>query len=256
MQCQYSPEMHNTHYICIVVSTITSSIGPWIHGEWISSDFFISRTLSSLNYMVWSWEEASRLQGGYFTFHELVSLNWVTCFTSPVYVCVCWVCTLCGCRSSHPHKSWLQWSAQTEGMISVTISNPLKHLFYVYIILYVYVLIPLIPGHFNSDVLSVLCSTGKYWRNELWMNRESYTLWSKMQLQVSNYSPLFCPRNPWNSSFDCHSRFCASWTQLGMCTHTASVPQTEMQSLHINGNCCPHTALRSSCMLQMLPLIL
>ena len=64
-------------------------------------------------------------------------------------------------------------------------------------------------GCLSQDILySVL--QGSIKGIPLWMSRECYTLWSKTQLQVSKYSPLFCPRTPWNSSFDCHSRFCAS----------------------------------------------
>ena len=92
-----------------------------------SHDLLISRTLTQLWCGPEKWPAECRVGTSP---SELVSLNWVTCFPSPV--CVCWVCTLCGCRSSHPHKMWLWCSVQTEGMISGNISNPLKHLSYVH----------------------------------------------------------------------------------------------------------------------------
>ena len=78
--------------------------------------------------MVWSWEEASRVQGGYFTFHELVSPNWVTYFTSPV----------CVGAGQDVHIMWLQVITSTQGMTAMVSSNG-NHNFQYYNPSYVYI---------------------------------------------------------------------------------------------------------------------
>ena len=161
--------------------------------------------------MVWSWEEASRVQGGYFTFHELYSEPKLSHILHLTCVCVRAECAHYVAAGHHIHT---RHSVQMEGMISVTISNPLKHLFYVYIILYVYVLIPLIPGHFNSDVLSVLCSKWKYWWNAYFGWAENATHYgAKCSYKYQTILHFSVQENHETPHLTTIASFCASWGQ-------------------------------------------